>query len=272
MLAFRVTVSERDEDLATALLWEAGTCGIEVESDPGGRVALLAYFPGEESASADSLRERLPFATVDPAPVPEVDWVARFREAFRPFAVGGFTVVPSWETPPAGSLPLLVDPGRAFGTGTHETTRLCLAALEAAATRGSLGRVLDVGAGTGILGVAALRLGASLAIATDVDPEAVASASVHARLNGVPLHVARADGGRPFRARSFDLVLANLTAPLLVARADELRALVAPGGRLVLSGLLQTDRLEVQAAFEPARGPEVLTEGEWAALVYESPA
>jgi ribosomal protein L11 methyltransferase len=175
-----------------------------------------------------------------------------------------------------------VDPGRAFGTGTHETTRLCLAALEDLASRRPLGRALDLGAGTGLLSVAAARLGASFVCASDIDREANEASRHHARLNGVRLAVVQADGGRGFRAGSFDLVLANLMALLLVDRAAEVRALLAPGGALVLSGLLVEDVAFVREAFAKclatgssggataARGSESLrVDGEWAALLYE---
>ncbi|HSD29059.1 MAG TPA: 50S ribosomal protein L11 methyltransferase, partial [Vicinamibacteria bacterium] len=256
MRAFCVTVAEADEDQAVAALWEAGTAGVEVRPAPGGRLRLLAYFDGD--AAAPSPVALPPGATVSPAEVEEVDWVARFREGFHAFRAGCFVVAPPWDAatrsaPPLEADPssprsprsapetLIVDPGRAFGTGTHETTRLCLATLEDLASRRPLGRTLDLGAGTGLLAVAAVRLGASFVCASDIDPEATASSHHHARLNGAGLRVVRADGGRAFRAGSFDLVLANLMALLLVDRAAEIRALLAPGGALVLSGLLVED-------------------------------
>ncbi|MGH7419450.1 MAG: 50S ribosomal protein L11 methyltransferase, partial [Candidatus Rokuibacteriota bacterium] len=122
MRAFRITVPVADEDVATALLWEAGTSGLEVRSSPEGSV-LLAYFPGPADV-AEALRV-LPSARLESVAVPDVDWVASFRESFRAFDVGGFRVVPAWEAPGAGPLVLRIDPARAFGTGTHETTRLC---------------------------------------------------------------------------------------------------------------------------------------------------
>ncbi len=267
MRAFRVTVSPADEDAATAALWESGTSGIEVREAPAGGVELLAYFPDE---APSLLAAALPSgAVVAPIPVPEVDWVARFREGFRAFRAGRWLVAPAWEVPPGGSPDtLVVDPGRAFGTGTHETTRLCLAALERLAAQRPLGRTLDLGAGTGLLAVAAARLGASPVLATDTDPEAVASSRVHAALNGTRLLIARADGGRGLRPGSFDLILANLMALLLVDRADEVRSLMAPGGALVLSGLLTGDVPDVRAAFAPCGEPTILVDGEWAALVY----
>jgi ribosomal protein L11 methyltransferase len=274
MRAYRITVPEQNEDLAVALLWEAGTAGIDVRTgDATGRArraVLLAYF--EDDASPEGLRDHLVDVTIETTPVPDVDWVARFRESFRSFRVGGFVVAPPWDLPAtaAGTHTLIVDPGRAFGTGTHETTRLCLAALEERAERGTLGRVLDVGAGTGILAVAAAHLGAPSVTATDIDPEAVAVARAHARLNGVRLHIVRADGVASFRPGTFELVLANLTAPLVKALATDMKALLASGGALVLSGLLESDLPEVEAAFESLGRPAVRREGEWAALVCEA--
>ena len=267
MRAFRVTVVERDEDLVTGELYEAGTVGIEVGATTTDQVSLLAYFSNDVDLVA--LRERLKNATVEPVPVPDVDWVARFRESFRAFRVGRFVVAPPWDRPSdAGDL-LLVDPGRAFGTGTHESTRLCLDAIERLAARRALGRAVDIGTGTGILGIAAARLGAQPVVASDTDPEAIGSARAHSDLNGAALHLVRADGPGAFRRGAFDLVLANLTAPLLVAHARGLVALRAAGGALVLSGLLDADLDDVQGAYAAGGPPEVHRDGEWAALVCE---
>lgn len=268
MRAFRVTVPEPDEDRAAALLWEAGTAGIEVSTAPGGLTALLAYFADEVDLTF--LEDALEDVTVDAVPVPEVDWVARFRETFRSFRVGRFAIAPPWDLPADDEGLIVVDPGRAFGTGTHESTRLCLGALEDLAADRDLGRVIDVGTGTGILGLAAVRLGARLVVASDTDPEATASAVHHAALNESPLLVVRGDGAEPFRPRAFDVVLANLTAPLLVAHAAPIAGLPRPSGALVLSGLLDSDLPEVQRAYAAYGPPEVRQDGEWAALVYRS--
>jgi ribosomal protein L11 methyltransferase len=273
MKAYRIAVHGEEEDLAVTLLWEAGTAGIEVLAGtlPGGddRAVLLAYFDGD--ARPHGLAARLADVTIEEIPVPDVDWVARFREGFRPSQAGGFVIAPPWDIPPGSpeATTLVVDPGRAFGTGSHETTRLCLAALEERAARRPLGRVLDVGAGTGLLAIAALRLGAPSATATDLDPEATSASQVHARLNGVCLHVVRADGVAAFRPGTFDLVLANLTAPLLQHLAPDLGALPRPGGALVLSGLLEADGPAVQEAFAALGPPRVSHDGEWVALAYE---
>ena len=202
--------------------------------------------------------------------MPEVDWVEHFRAGFRAFRVGRFVVAPPWDAPDGPSPDVLVvDPGRAFGTGTHETTRLCLGALEDLAARRPLGRTLDLGSGTALLAIAAGRLGACPVFASDIDPEATRSSRHHARINGVRLGVVRADGGRGLRAGSFDLVLANLMALLLVDRSAEIRSLLAPGGALVLSGLLVDDLPFVREAFAACGTPAERLDGEWGALVYE---
>lgn len=267
-----MTVAEAEEDVATALLWEGGTHGIEVQPRPLGRVDLLAYFTARPALKADlrSALAALPGVRIEPAHVPEVDWVERFREGFRPFTVSGFVVAPPWRIPAPsdGQRRLLViDPGRAFGTGTHETTRLCLVCLEELAAGGPLGRTLDLGAGTGILAVAASVLGAQPVVALDVDPEAIESVRQHARLNRAPLFLVRGDGARALARRAFDLVLANLTAGLLCARREEIAGLCAPSGTLVLSGFLADDLPTIRDAYASAGSPETRVDGEWAALI-----
>ena len=273
LAAFQLEAAADDEDAVVAALWEQGTTGVEVQPGPSGTVVLVAYFL-ERPGLAAELRSGLPAhgaTRIAPAPIPDVDWVARFREGFRPFRVGRFHIVPAWE-PAGGSgapdeITVQILPGRAFGTGTHESTRLCLAALEARATRRPLGRVLDVGGGTGILAVAAALLGARQVTAVDIDPDAVESARLHARLNGVAPRLVQGDGGRPFARHRFDLVVANLTAPLLLERRHEIAWLCAPGASAVLAGFLRDDAPEIAAAYADLGTSEVRTDGEWAALV-----
>ena len=268
--AFRVTVPASDEDLATALLWEAGTLGLQVTA-AGGDAVLLAYFSAGAASAASILvaLDRLPVARIENAAVPEVDWVARFRDGFRPFQAGPFHVVPAWAADAAGDgRRLIVDPGQAFGTGTHESTRLCLAALEALCAARRPRRVLDVGTGSGILAIAARLLGAGTAVGIEIDADALPAARDHAALNGVAVHLVRGDGARAVRPGAFDLVLANIAAPLLVDHARELAEACRPGGDLVLAGVLRDDVAAVRAAFTAfAASIDVRTDGEWAALV-----
>jgi ribosomal protein L11 methyltransferase len=208
--------------------------------------------------------------------VPEVDWVARFREGFRSFRVGRFHVVPAWEEPAAtdeaGAIPLRILPARAFGTGTHESTRLCLEALQALAARGPLGRAVDVGTGTGILAVAAALLGSPVVTALDIDPDAIASAALHARMNAVDVHLVRGDGGRPLARGRFDVVLANLTAPLLVEKRDEIAGLGTASATVVLAGFLREDAGRIALSYAGLGAATVSVDGEWAALVIERTA
>ncbi len=268
MRAWRVTVAAGHEDLATAALWEAGTAGVEVRGGPEGQVDLLAYFA--DDAPPLTLALLPPGAAVERAAVPEVDWVARFRAGFRAFRVGRFVVAPPWDAPDRPSPDVLVvDPGRAFGTGTHETTRLCLGALEDLAARRPLGRTLDLGSGTG----SARHRGRA--------PGRLSRLRLRHRPGGHQLlpppraHQRRPAAGRPrrrgrgLRAGSFDLVLANLMALLLVDRSAEIRSLLAPGGALVLSGLLADDLPFVREAFAACGTPAERLDGEWGALVYE---
>ncbi len=272
MIALRLLVPSAVEEAAIAELYDRSTAGIEVQPGPDGQSVLLAYFQPAVGAAADliaGLRLALPSARIEETSVPEVDWVARFRQEFRSFEVGSFLVAPVWEAPAlAPRHPLVVDPGRAFGTGTHESTRLCLLLLERLAGRSVLGRVIDLGAGTGLLGIAARRLGASGVIAADIDPEALASCRRHARLNASDLAVVRADMAHAFRPGACDLLLANLTAPLLAAHAREMGALFTR--QAILAGLLIEELPLIRQAYahvDPT--PQVETLGEWAGLLLE---
>jgi ribosomal protein L11 methyltransferase len=251
----------------TTALWEAGTLGCEVRSLPDGP-GLLAYFPaGTTAEDLDARLAGIAHARVEAVAVPEVDWVARFRESFKGFGAGGFWISPVWEQAKPGPDLIRIDPGRAFGTGTHETTRLCLGALRSLAADRGLGLVLDVGTGTGLLAIAAMRLGATAALAVDNDPECTAAARSHAKLNATPIRVVRGDGAAAFRPAAFDVVVANITAPLLAARCEEIGSKLAPSGALVLSGLLAEDVPAIRSAYGRLGPSRVLADGEWAALV-----
>jgi ribosomal protein L11 methyltransferase len=272
--AFRVTVHEEDEDHAAALLYEEGTLGTQVEAAGPGESCFLAYFPTSPELLSRLTAALAPLADarVVSVPIPEVDWVARFREGFRAFHAAGFLIAPEWDVPNnADASVIVVDPGQAFGTGTHETTRLCLGALRDLAQTRDLGHVLDIGTGSAILAVAAVRLGARVVVGIENDPDALPSAAAHARLNRTRVHLVRGDGARGVREGAFDVVVANITAPLLRARHDEILAASRPGGIIVLSGLLRDELPLVGERYSAAGAPAVLTDGDWAALVIQRP-
>ena len=259
-VAYRVVCAPALEDELIARLWERGTAGVEHQKDG----SLLAYFPAGTRLDAEGLGDDV---RVEAVPVPEVDWVARFKEGFRAFDAGRFRIVPVWDAAAPDARTLIVDPGRAFGTGTHETTRLCLDALGRLADGPGLGRVIDIGTGSGLLAIAALRLGATTAVGVDNDPEAMPAASLHAKLNRVTLPVFVGDGGQALRAGVFDTVLANLMAPLLLDKKSELQRLRSPRGRLVLSGLLLEDLELIRQAYADLGTLAEMRQGEWAALI-----
>jgi len=179
--------------------------------------------------------------------VPEQDWVRLTQSQFAPVEITpSFWIVPTWhEPPPAATQVLRLDPGLAFGTGTHPTTRMCLRWTASRHWHGQ--RVLDYGCGSGILAMGAARFGATEIVAVDIDPAAVESTRLNAHANQVVLKA-----GLPDLAKgAFDLVLANILATPLKVLAPLLCALVAPGGYLVLAGILARQADELREAFAP---------------------
>lgn len=184
--------------------------------------------------------------------VPDQDWVRITQSQFAPVEVTPtFWIVPSWhEAPAAAAQVIRLDPGLAFGTGTHPTTRMCLRwiATHEPAVRGA--RVLDYGCGSGILAIGAARFGATDVVAVDIDPAALQSTRDNATANGVAFAVGSPDAaGAPSGA--YPLVLANILATPLKLLAPLLGAHVAPGGHLVLAGILARQAQELQAAYAP---------------------
>src|SRR3954452_4845450 len=180
-------------------------------------------------------------------PVPDQDWVRLTQSQFEPVQITPtFWIVPTWHEPPAGAREVIrLDPGLAFGTGTHPTTRMCLRWIAQHAPRGQ--RVLDYGCGSGILAIGAAKFGAAAIDAVDIDEAAVRSTEDNARANGVQLAA-----GLPEKANGrYQTVLANILATPLKVLAPLLAAHVAPGGHLVLAAILSRQADELKSAYAP---------------------
>ncbi|MCX6021138.1 MAG: 50S ribosomal protein L11 methyltransferase [Chloroflexi bacterium] len=240
---------------------------------PGGRGVNLrkrALQRALERAGYEPFRERT---------VQEQDWANAWKPFFKPVRIGNSIVVrPTWEPfePLPGDVVIDLDPGMAFGTGTHPTTQLCLALLEQHPPRGQ--RVIDLGTGSGILSVAALKLGAAALLALDTDPLAVDAARANLRANGLdpaqhPVYHGSIDHAAAQAFAPADLLLGNLTANVLLMLVSGMVRSVRPGGLLILSGIIEGRDSEVAARFE-AEGCRLIErrqEGDWLALVLTAP-
>jgi len=264
----------------SAWLFELGAQGVEerdastLDKPRSTGVLLVASFATDDEAreAIDALTELEPPLHGELVHVVGDAWRDAWRAYFKPTRIGTRLVVrPSWEPfdAAADDVVLTIDPGRAFGTGTHETTRLVLTEVDARVRGGE--SVLDVGAGTGILAVAALLFGAAEARCVDNDADTVGVVVETAERNGVEARI-RADA-TPVETLTdrYDLVLANIEARVLIPLAGAIAARVTPGGTLVLSGILVGQEDDVLAAYPALRCEARPTLGEWAALVLRAP-
>ena len=216
------------------------------------RSHLIALFPDEAQASeAAKLLALQPFfedcALLSINSVPEQDWVRLTQSQFEPVPITpAFWVVPSWHEPPAEATWVMrLDPGLAFGTGTHPTTRMCLKWIAEHPPTGQ--RVLDYGCGSGILAIGAAMLGAASVDAVDIDPDAVTAAQANAVANNVALNL----GLPELAVGPYPLVVANILAAPLKVLAPLLCSHVATGGTLLLAGILERQTEEIQKAYAP---------------------
>jgi ribosomal protein L11 methyltransferase len=269
------------DEFASSLLFELGTTGIVTLEEDSRQVKFGAYFdqsadPCAISAAveAEFLRagRRVELFGVSIAAIPDQDWMEKWKEGFEPTAIGDrLMIAPSWKLPTGdivGREVIQIDPGMAFGTGTHETTRLCLQFIE---RYWNGGRLLDVGTGTGILAIAAALLQPkSRVVAIDVDPLAVQVARQNSGINRVSSSVEVIEGQpRDFVGQGFDIVVANLTAEVIISLIAELAGCVKPGGLLILSGILTELSTDVEHSVQPALLSivERCEAGEWSAIV-----
>lgn len=256
-----LSVSVEDADAQTeaeqALFGEPG---MPPPKDGWQRSRMLALFPDEARArAAATLLSVQDFFddchVLGVAEVPDQDWVRLTQSQFAPVEITPeFWIVPTWHEPPAQARKTIrLDPGLAFGTGTHPTTRMCLRWIARRAPTQPLGRVLDYGCGSGILAIGAAKFGAIDVDAVDIDPAAVESTVLNAQANAVQLHA-----GLPDKATgSYNTVLANILASPLQVLAPLLCAHVAAGGSLVLAGILERQAEELKTAYAPWLALEV---------------
>ena len=254
------------EALSEALL-EAGAQSVSIDAPERERVTLRALFA--ENANANSaLTEALARCTLslDVSPTLDVlderDWVRASQAQFSPLRLGRVWIGASWHTAPDDALVVRIDPGLAFGTGSHATTRLMLRFIEQVLRGGE--QVLDYGCGSGILAIAAAKLGARRVDAIDIDPLAVEVTRENARANGVQLNACLPEE-QP--ASRYDVLMANILAQPLIELAPRLIALAKPGAALALAGVLDSQADEVARAYAPAFDVRTeATEEGWALL------
>ncbi len=274
-----LSVTEDVSDEASSRLFELGALGVEerdgttlIKGDPG-KVTLVASFEDHDTAGA-AIRD-LPEAWSPTLHEVVGDaWRDEWKKYFKPFCVcEGIVVRPPWEAyePKANERVLELEPGRAFGTGLHETTSLVAGELARVESELAGQPILDVGCGSGILALIALAQGAKHARAIDVDPDAAAVTRENAARNGMTNRV-EADTTPVHQIdRQYPVVLANIEAHVLIPLAVPIMAAVAPGGLLVLSGILVPQKAQVLAAYAQFVLESAPERGEWIALSLRAP-
>ena len=300
------------EDLISSMMMDAGIEGIEIEdrvplsesdksrmfvdilpdgpADDG--IARISFYlePEQDNGAVlaavqkglDEIRSwgvDVGAGTIEASQTEDKDWINNWKEFFKPFTVGDILIKPTWEEVPpehAGKCRIEIDPGTAFGSGSHETTQLCIRQLQKYVKPGC--RVLDIGTGSGILGIAAIKLGAGAAFGTDLDENAVATAIENAAVNGIagerfPIVAGNILEEEALQEQAglecYDIVAANILAPVIILLTGEADRYLKPGGLFITSGIIDTKEDAVKAAF--AAHPvweivETIHQGEWVCI------
>ncbi len=312
---FTIKTKTEVEDLIVAALADIGIEGVEIvdkqplseedvrqmfvdilpEGPADDGIAYLNFYLDEKEA-ADEILEKvrrelealsafcdIGEGTIERSQTEDKDWINNWKEYFHQFAVDDILIVPSWEEvkeEDKDRLILRIDPGTAFGTGMHETTQLCIRQLKKYVRPGS--RLLDVGTGSGILGIVALKLGASYVMGTDLDPCAVHAVEENQEANAIPTGVFEIFIGNIIDEEemqkkagfaSYDLVTANILADVLVPLTPVIAGHLKPGGLYITSGILENKEETVRQAVEDAglRILEVTRQGEWVSVTAKKP-
>lgn len=230
----------------------------ELESKFSGVSRIKCYLSDDEDGREILERIRAEYPELETAYIENSDWENNWREYYQPIEVGEkLVVVPEWlDTPDDGRVPLRLDPGLIFGTGSHATTRMCLAALEKYAKPGK--KFLDLGCGSGILGIGALVLGGESCVGCDVDPKAPDVAAANADLNDIGTDRFSVLAGdviadaslRKSLGKGYDVVLANIVADVIIPLSAVVREFMAPGAVFITSGIIENRAIEVKKVLE----------------------
>ncbi len=279
--------SRESADALSNLLLEMDSGGVQVGDENSDRVSVTAYFPpddmvGERVSKITALLQNLREMDVDVGAgrvtiegVDEQDWSESWKEFLKPLAIGERILVhPSWEDVsefPSRDVLIQIEPGMAFGTGGHSTTKLSLELLESVLKGGE--RVADVGAGSGILSIAAVRLGAREVVAVDVDERATVVARENSQRNDVDerIHIICGEGLSAVKGK-YDVIVSNISTKVILSMIPDFSSHLNDGGRLILSGILEREASEVRNELEN-RGLMVLEtryDEEWMGIVAKS--
>ena len=258
-----VVIPRAKVEIVSAQLFELGCCGV-VEEDISDGVLLTAYF--EAVQNEEEIRQALVPYECRFEQVPDTDWTRAWRSFFRPvYPTPRMAICPPWDRvpDPPGGFTIAIDPQMAFGTGHHETTRLALLGLEKKIMSGD--RVLDVGTGSGILSIAAVKLGASEVIAVDIEADAIENARANCVLNDVDAQVVLMQCSAHAVSGIFDVVVANMISSILFHIIPELAKRLCPEGCAILGGILDREREAFCAVLDRANLvlDEMIEDGEW---------
>ncbi|MBI5103238.1 MAG: 50S ribosomal protein L11 methyltransferase [Nitrospirae bacterium] len=276
---FIITAPDESRDAITSRLAGLGAAGFSEDGE-----TLTAYF--NDRGCVDSIPEELenlraalaasglnPDFTYRFGILPDRDWNEVWKKNFSPIDVGErFTVIPSWLNYDTSRIPLIIDPGMVFGTGHHESTRTTLQLIEKLSARTKKETFLDIGTGSGILAIAAARLGFKKVTGIDIDPLCVDAAARNARLNGLD-NIAIYECGIDGVSGTFQMIAANLLSEILIGIAGSLAEHLDTGGIAVLSGIMTRQETGVKQAMVSAGlvPQDQITEGQWISLVFIKP-
>jgi len=270
--ALDIHVPSCDPQLAELVLAELDDFQPTAIQEPDEASRLRAFFTSTESRDNAARALAASFGThlfVESLSVEDEDWAARSQAQLQAVAVGRLVIAPPWDMGSDPIFTIIVKPSMGFGTGHHATTRLMLRAAQQVPIADHT--VLDVGCGSGVLAIAAIKLGARSALGIDIDPDALTNATENAALNQTGDRVQFEESDFRTRSERYDVVMANLTGALLERSAATLGALVTPGGLLIVSGFMQTEADAVTSALNSVADLEsIAQEEEWMCATYRS--